>query len=109
MWKCLKKLLWQFWQWMMSDIKELTKKIEEMRQHFGWQNSDTPNILAKSLVVEAGELLEAFLEADYDIAKVSSELADVLMYALSLANDLGLDINDLISEKIEEVKKRRYE
>ena len=93
----------------MSDINELIAKIQRMRESHDWQSSDTPNTLVKSLVIEANELLEVFDADDLNIANVESELADVLMYALTLAHDLGLDVEEAIVKKIAEVNTRVYE
>lgn len=83
--------------------------IQKMREDHGWQDSDTANTLVKSIVIEANELLEAFAEEKPDLASVESELADVLMYALSLAHDLDLDIEESIGKKIAEVNTRNYD
>ena len=94
---------------MMSSIEEIITLINEMRQTNNWNKSDTLNVLAKSIVIEANELLEVFLAEEVDLTKVQSELADVLMYAFSLAVDLDLDIKEIIKEKIAEVNQRDYE
>ena len=93
----------------MNDINDLIAKIEKMREDHKWQNSDTPNTLIKSIVIEANELLETFERDNSDLANIESELADVLMYALSLAHDLELDVEELIIRKIAEVNTRNYD
>jgi len=93
----------------MNDIDSLIAKIQKMREDHDWQTSDTPNTLAKSIVIEANELLEAFMTENIDMDIVKSELADVLMYALSLGHDLDLDIEELIEQKIIEVNTRTYD
>ena len=80
-----------------------------MREKHGWQTSDTLNTLAMSIVIEANELLEAFLNDEVENDKLKSELADVLMYGLSLAHDAGLDVEEIIKAKIAEVNSRNYE
>ncbi len=80
-----------------------------MKQEKGWDKTDNPNILAKSIVVEANELLECFLTEEYNLSDISSELADVFMYAFSLADELKLDVDTIIKNKISEVIKRDYE
>lgn len=66
-----------------------------------WQQFHSPENLAKSINIEAGELLECYQwngEADRD--EVAGELADVLTYALLLADKLGLEPEQIIREKL---------
>ena len=86
----------------------ITDTINEMRISRGWDKTDTPAILAKSIVIEAAELLECFQWDDdnFDLAAVKGELADVLMYTICMCLDLGLDYEKIIVEKFEDVKKR---
>lgn len=89
---------------MMSIIKE----IQELRKDCGWDKTDTPAILAKSVFVEAGELLECFVEREEtpDWNAVKSEIADVLMYAMSICIDQGWDVDEVIREKFADVRRR---
>lgn len=87
----------------MEDVFDL---IQAFRIKKGWDKTDTPNVLAKSISVESAELLECFLDEDYDIEKVSGELSDVLMVSLTLAMDLNLDVKSLIETKLLEVDKK---
>ncbi|NTW90623.1 MAG: nucleotide pyrophosphohydrolase [Erysipelotrichaceae bacterium] len=87
----------------MEDIFEL---IQAFRVKKGWDKTDTPNVLAKSISVESAELLECFLEEEFDIEHVKGELSDVLMIALTLAMDLNLDVKTLIQTKLLEVDKK---
>lgn len=89
--------------------KTIIAEINAMKQEKGWDKTDNPNILAKSIVVEANELLECFLTEEYNLSDISSELADVFMYAFSLADELKLDVDTIIKNKISEVIKRDYE
>lgn len=84
-------------------IKQLYDNINRMRQHFSWDQTDTKEFLVEALLEEAHELKAALNE---DEAAFKSELADVLMYALTLSMDYN--IHELIQEKIEEVLKREY-
>ena len=66
-----------------------------------WKQFHTRENLAKSISIEAAELLELFQWDDSpDEERVREELADVLAYCLHLADDLGLDIDDLVLEKV---------
>ncbi|HOP56987.1 MAG TPA: nucleotide pyrophosphohydrolase [Bacillota bacterium] len=83
-------------------MKELLKKIIKFRDERGWKKHDTPEALAKSIVIEAAELLENYQwpDTDPDMENVREELADVLMYALAMAADLGMDPEEIILEKL---------
>lgn len=67
-----------------------------------WAQFHTPENLAKSISIEAAELLECFQwNADADISSVKEELADVLTYCLLLADRLGVDPNQIVLDKLE--------
>ena len=73
-------------------MKELQKKIEEFNEERDWDQFHSPVNLAKSISIEAGELLECFQwNDDYDIDEVKEELADVMNYCFLMANKLGVD------------------
>ena len=88
----------------MTDISELTQKLIRFRDARDWKQFHNPKDLAVALSIESAELLEAFLwktseEASKD--KIKEELADVLAYALLLANECGLDVAEIVLAKIE--------
>ena len=89
-------------------MDKMVEAIEKMRKDKGWDKTDTPGILAKSIVVEAAELLECFQfdEEHFDRDAVRSEIADVLMYTVSLCKDLGWNYQDVVIEKIGDVDQR---
>lgn len=66
-----------------------------------WDQFHSPANLAKSISIEAGELLECFQwdENHYDRQAVSDELADVLAYCINLADKLDLDMDEIIQHK----------
>ena len=67
-----------------------------------WAQFHTPENLAKSISIEAAELLECFQwNADADKDRVEEELADVLTYCLLLADRLGVDPNQIVLDKLE--------
>lgn len=67
-----------------------------------WAQFHTPENLAKSISIESGELLECFQwNADADRDRVADELADVLTYALLLADRLDLDPEQIVLDKLE--------
>ena len=87
---------------MMNSIYQ---KINEMRKHFGWNESDTKVFLVEALLEEAKELKDALNESE---SAFQDELADVLMYALSICMDEGYDLETIINQKIEKVMNREY-
>lgn len=73
-----------------------------------WAQFHTPENLSKSIVIEAGELLEEFQwNGDFDRDDVLSELADVLTYAFLLADKLEADPAAVILEKLR-VTREKY-
>lgn len=88
----------------MTDIDNLIKQILAFRDARDWQQFHNSKDLALALSIEASELLELFLwkgNEEADPEKLKEELADVLMYALLLADKNGLDIKEIIEAKIE--------
>lgn len=84
-------------------MKEIIKEIIEFRNRRGWQKNDTPEAFAKSIIIEAAELLENFQwgSEPKNIENVKEELADVLTYALAMVYDMGWDVDEIIREKLE--------
>ncbi|WP_082587211.1 nucleotide pyrophosphohydrolase [Nocardioides sp. Soil774] len=71
-----------------------------------WDQFHSPSNLAKSISIEAGELLECFQWSDAaDLDRTVAELADVLTYCLLLTDKLGVDAGDIVLAKLEETKK----
>lgn len=79
--------------------------IEELREFVAerdWSQFHTPENLAKSVAIEAGELLECFQwDSAADPARVKEELADVITYCFLLADKLGLDPHEIAREKLD--------
>ena len=98
---------------MTDSIKELKDKVTKFRDDRNWRQFHNPKDLAISISLEAAELLEVFQwsGADVDVPekryKVEEELADVLMYCISLADTMNMDISEIIEKKIE-VNCRKY-
>ena len=78
-------------------------RIRQFTKERDWNQFHSPANLAKSIMIEAGELLECFQwsEKDYDIEHVKEELADVLIYCYDMLDNLGLDINEIVNHKID--------
>jgi NTP pyrophosphatase (non-canonical NTP hydrolase) len=87
----------------MSDLEELRQAIVKFTQERDWDQFHNGKDLAIGLSIEASELLEAFLwkaPEDANPDKVREELADVLNYAFQMADKYGLDIKEIMLEKI---------
>ena len=82
-------------------MKETMEKIMAFRDERGWKPHHTPENLAKSISIEAAELLECFQwNHDFDQEHVCEELADVLIYCLQLLYVLEVDAKDIIFSKL---------
>tara|TARA_B100000378_G_C18058070_1_gene414955 strand:+ start:3704 stop:4009 length:306 start_codon:yes stop_codon:yes gene_type:complete len=74
--------------------------VEFVRER-DWDQFHTPANLAKSISIEAGELLECFQWGDEgDDARVREELADVMTYCMLLAMRLGVELDEIVVEKL---------
>ena len=84
--------------------KELIKKIIDFRNSRDWKQFHSGENLAKSISIEAAELLEEFQwqHKEKNIANLRKELADVLIYCVLMADAYNLDIEQIILEKIAE-------
>jgi NTP pyrophosphatase (non-canonical NTP hydrolase) len=66
-----------------------------------WAQFHSPENLAKSVSIEAGELLECFQwSPEFDPERVNEELADVLTYSYLLADRLGVDPDAIVLDKL---------
>lgn len=93
----------------MNDIHEITDALIRFRNERDWEQFHNPKDLALAISVEAGELLETFLWKDSkeaDIKKVKEELADVFAFAFLLAEKYGLDVKQIVMEKIQANSKK---
>ncbi len=82
--------------------QETIDRIRKFTADRDWDQFHTPANLAKSISIEANELLECFQwsDSDYDITHVKEELADVLVYCRDLLDKLGLDEDQIVNEKM---------
>lgn len=91
----------------MINMDELKNEIIKFQTERDWKKFHSPENLAKSIVIEAGELLEHFQwRGEYDIDEVADELADVFNYAILMAIELDLDINNIVLNKIQKNAKK---
>lgn len=82
-------------------MKNLKKEILKFRDDRNWNQFHTPENLSKSISIEAAELLEHFQwNSDFDKEKVCEELADVVIYAILMADSLGVELEDIIKSKL---------
>ena len=82
--------------------QETIERIRKFSEERDWDQFHSPANLAKSIVIEAAELLECFQWSDdnYDLQLVKEELADVLVYSQNLLDKLGLDADEIINMKM---------
>ncbi len=84
-------------------MKELIKKIIEFREERDWKQFHTPANLAKSITLEASEILEHFQWNDeYNKEELSDEIADVFAYLVLMADAIGADLEDIVLKKIKQ-------
>ena len=83
--------------------KETIERIRRFTTDREWQQYHTPANLAKSISIEAAELLECFQwsETDFDLEHVKEELADVMVYSRNLLDERGLDEDEIINSKMD--------
>lgn len=84
--------------------KETLDRIRKFTSDRDWEQFHSPANLAKSIVIEAAELLECFQwdEQEYDLQHVKEQLADVIVYSQNLLDKLGLDADEIINMKMEQ-------
>lgn len=82
--------------------KETLERIRKFSGDRDWGQFHSPANLAKSISIEAGELLECFQwdEDHYDLEAVKDEVADVIVYCIDLVDRLGLDLDEVINRKM---------
>lgn len=87
------------------DFHRAQEEIRAFVTERDWSQFHSSENLAKSISIEAGELLECFQwSGDADDSRVRYELADVLTYCLMLADQNGWDPVEVILEKLEKTK-----
>jgi dCTP diphosphatase len=96
-----------------SDAQTTVEQLREVMRVFvaerNWENFHNAKNLSMSIAIEAGELMEHFqwltsaevvAGRGYELSDVKDELADVVCYALSLANALEIDISAAVAQKM---------
>ncbi|PJM74534.1 nucleotide pyrophosphohydrolase [Bifidobacterium simiarum] len=94
---------------MISD--RTIREIHDFVIARGWNQYHTPENLAKSISIEAAELLECYQwipqSSSVDEKHVREELADVLTYCIMMADALDIDLDKIIMDKLA-ITKRKY-
>ena len=94
-------------------MDELIKKINKFRDDRDWRKFHNEKDLAISISLEASELLELFQwkqseeVVSHSLDQIAEELADVLIYSFMLADNLQLDVEKIIEDKLVD-NKRKY-
>lgn len=88
--------------------QETIERIRKFTEDRDWDQFHSPANLAKSIGIEAAELLECFQWSDeeYDLQHVKEELADVMVYSQNLLDKLGLDADEIINMKMTQNEKK---
>jgi NTP pyrophosphatase (non-canonical NTP hydrolase) len=101
----------------MSNLVELREKYAEFKEKRDWERFHQPKNIAMSISIEASELMELFqwkdnvsiekIKRDEELMEgIREELADVILYSLSMAQRLDIDIEKAVEEKLEENRER---
>ena len=82
--------------------RETIERIRKFSADRNWDQCHTPENLAKSIAIEAGELLECYQWSDEgDLEHVKQELADVIVYCQNMLDALGLDEDEIVNAKMD--------
>lgn len=102
---------------MPNEIDDIQQEYIEFLEEREWNQYHTPQNIAQAISVEAGELLELFLwhdnleskqiaEHDDFVEDVRMEIADILIYSMSMAYQLDIDLTEAVAAKLERNKER---
>lgn len=92
----------------MEKLDILKERIDKFNKDRDWDKFHTPSNLAKSISIEASELLECFQwdNDNFNLQDVKEELADVMNYCLQMSMVLNMNIVDIINEKMDKNEKK---
>ena len=101
----------------LTTVDSLRKEVREFMQERNWERYHSPKNLSMSIAIEAAEIMEHFqwytseesrklVEDEQAWAQVTDEVADVLIYCLTLANQLNMDISTAVTSKLERRRSR---
>jgi NTP pyrophosphatase (non-canonical NTP hydrolase) len=94
-------------------VSELKERVDRFISKREWNKYHKPKDLSISIVLESSELLEHFqwltddeietmLKDSQKLEQIESELADIVIYCLSLSNALRSDLSDIVLRKLRE-------
>ncbi len=100
-----------------TTLADLRQRVAEFVAARDWEQFHVPKNLSVAIAVEAAELMEHFqwlthgqaaaaMQDEAKRADVADELADVLIYGLSLANALDVDVSAIVLDKLERNEQR---
>lgn len=93
----------------MNEYDEIVKTIIQFRSDRDWEQFHDPKNLAEALSIECGELLEVFLWksteqskelSSQEMNRVQEEAADIFIFLVYLADSLGIDLLDAVTDKL---------
>ena len=89
--------------------QDTVDRIRKFTKERDWEQFHTPANLAKSIAIEACELLECFQwsDTDFSMQHVKEELADVLVYCQNMLDKLELDADEIVNAKMD-MNERKY-
>ena len=92
----------------MEKLDILKQRIDKFNKDRDWDKFHSPSNLAKSISIEANELLECFQwnDTEFDLEAVKEELADVINYCIQMSQVLNVDIIDIINDKMDKTEKK---
>ena len=92
----------------MDRLEQLKQRIDKFNKDRDWDKFHSPSNLAKSISIEANELLECFQwnDTEFNVEDVKEELADVMNYCFQMSQVLNVDIIDIINAKMDKTEKK---
>ena len=92
----------------MDKLEQLKQRIDKFNKDRDWDKFHSPSNLAKSISIEANELLECFQwnDTEFNIEDVKEELADVMNYCIQMFQVLNVDIIDIINAEMDKTEKK---
>ncbi|MBF8779036.1 MazG-like family protein [Pseudomonas fulva] len=97
------------------NLQELTERLHKIRDDNHWQGFHSPKNLAMAASVEMAELVEIFQWLSEDqsrqlppqmLAHAGQEVGDIVLYLLLLCSELGLDMNQVVRDKLADSERR---